>query len=423
MKTKYELRNDGGTPQLNEEEKKALMDEFIEKAKTDLAAEAKGDIEKIQKLIEDEREAHKLELKGRITEADFKAYQDKSHEEEKKFQDRIDEIETKMQRLPLETPGAGGEEEPAAEVKAFEKWLRGGDRALQPEEFKLLQISDMQTGGYLAVDEYINEIIKTITEFSPMRQLARIRPTSNQATKIPKKTGASSAYWLIEAEEFAESTDLAYGLETVTPQSMGALVKATRENLEDSAFNLQSEITEDMGEQFAVLEGTGFISGDGVGKPEGILTNPTLVAAAITSTTDNVIAADDVLKLIYGLKEAYAKNGRFLMKRSTTLAIRLLKEATTNAYMWQGGLAAGEPATLGGYPISECVDMPAIADGALAMAFGDFKRGYTIVDRKQIEIQRLVEKYAEFNQIGFKGWKRVDGQVTNAEAIQLLKIQ
>lgn len=422
MKTKYELRNDGGTPQLGEEEKKALLDEFIEKAKAGLAAESKGDIEKIQKLIEDERKVHEEEDKGKVTAAEFKEYQEKSHTEEEKYQKRIDDLETKMNRLPIETPG-GGKEEPAEEVKAFEKWLRGGDKSLQPEEFKLLQVSDMETGGYLAIDEYITEIIKTIVEFSPMRSLARIRPTSNQATKIPKKTGQSTAYWLSEADEMAESTGLKYGLEIVTPQSMGALVKATKENLEDSAFNLQSEITEDMGEQFAVLEGAGFITGNGVGKPEGILTNAVLVAAAITSTADNVIAPDDVYKLIYALKEAYAKNGKFLMKRSSIQAMRLLKEATTNAYMWQGGLAAGQPNTLGGYPVVECVDMPAIGDGALAIAFGDFKAGYTIVDRKQIEIQRLVEKYAEFNEIGFKGWKRVDGQVTNTEAIQLLVIQ
>ncbi len=407
---------------MEEEEKKTLLDEFIEKAKSSLAEESKADIEKISKLIEGERKTHEDQLKGRISAGDFKAFQDKSHEAEKKLQDKIDEIETKMNRLPIETPGKGAEG-PAEETKAFEKWLRGGERALKPEEFKLLKISDMETGGYLSVDQYVAEIIKGITEISPMRSLAKIRPTSNQAVAIPKRTGQFAAYWLAEAEEAAEATGLKYGLERVTPQGMGALVKVTKENLEDSAFNLQAEITGEMGEQFGVLEGAGFITGNGVNKPEGILTNPTLVAAAITSTSDNVIAADDVLKLIYGLKEAYARNGRFLMKRSTILAIRLLKEATTNAYMWAGGLQAGQPSMLSGYPISEATDMPAIGDGTLAMAFGDFKKGYTIVDRVQIEIQRLVEKYAEFGEIGFMGRKRVDGQVTNTEAIKLLVIQ
>ncbi len=294
---------------------------------------------------------------------------------------------------------------------------------MTPDEFKLLKIGDAETGGYLAVDQYVAEIIKTITEFSPIRQIARVRQTSNRAVQIPKRTGQFSAYWLAEAAEMSEATGLTYGLETVTPHGMAALVKATKENLEDSAFNLQAEITSEMGEQFAVLEGTGFVSGNSIGKPEGLLTNPTVVAAAITSTTNDVIAADDVIKLIYGIKAPYARNGKFLMKRSTIQAVRLLKEATTNAYMWAGGLQAGEPSLLAGHPVVECTDMPAIADAALAVAFGDFKAAYTIVDRIQVEIQRLVEKYAEFNEIGFIGRKRVDGQVTNTEAYVLLKIQ
>lgn len=408
--------------ELTAEEKKALMDEFIEKAKASLADEAKDDIEKINKLIADERKANEAKEKDRIGEAEFKEYQEKSHKAEEELQKRVDEIETKMNRLPLETPDPKAEG-PSEEMKAFETWIRKGDKALGPEEFKLLQISDAETGGYLAIAEYVAEIIKTITEFSPVRSIARIRPTSNQSVQIPKRTGQFPAYWIAEAGEKAEATGLKYGLETVTPHGMAALVKITKENLEDSVFNLQAEITAEMGEQFAVLEGAGFLSGDGVGKPEGILTNPTVVAAAITSTTNDVVAPDDVYKLIYGLKEAYTRNARFLMKRSTVQAFRLLKEATTNAFIWQPGLAAGQPNTLGGYPVVECTDMPAIADAALAVAYGDFKAGYTIVDRIQIEIQRLVEKYAEFNEIGFIGRKRVDGQVTNPEAIKLLKIQ
>ena len=90
---------------LTEEEKKALMDEFLEKARADLAKEAKADIEKINKLIADERKAHEDMLKGKITEDAFKAYQDKSHTEEEAIKARLDEIETKMDRPPAPEPG------------------------------------------------------------------------------------------------------------------------------------------------------------------------------------------------------------------------------------------------------------------------------------------------------------------------------
>lgn len=411
--------------EFTEEEKKALLTEFIEKAKADLATEAKADIEEINKLIADERKAHEDVLKGITTEADFKAYQDKSRTAEDVLQKRVDEIETKMNRLPIETPGKKTEE-PSEETKAFETWLRKGDKALGPEEFKVLKISDAETGGYLAVAEYVTEIIKTITEWSPMRSLARIRRTSNYAVQIPKRTGQFVAYWVAEAGEKEEATGLKYGLETITPHCMAALVKVTKENLEDSAFNLQSEITAEMGVQFAVLEGTGFISGDAVGKPEGILTNAAVIAAAVNCLLTGFVSPEDPINLIYALKEGYCRNARFLMKRSTVRDFRNLRAAAIasgdaeGVFLWTPSLVAGEPSTLAGYPIVECVDMPVVASGSYSIAFGDFKAGYTIVDRIQIEIQRLVEKYAEFNEIGFIGRKRVDGQVTNAEAIKIM---
>ena len=410
---------------LTEEEKKALLTEFIEKAKASLATEVKSDIETINKLIADERKAHEDVLKGITTETDFKAYQEKSHKAEDVLQKRVDDIETKMNRLPIETPGKETEES-SQETKAFEKWLRKGDKALGPEEFKVLKIGDAETGGYLAVAEYVAEIIKEITEFSPVRQLARIRRTSNYAVQIPKRTGQFSAYWVAEAGEKDEATGLKYGLETVSPHCMAALVKVTKENLEDSAFNLQTEITSEMAEQFAVLEGTGFISGDAVGKPEGIITNAAVIAAATLSFAAGVVSPEDPINLEYALKEGYTRNAKFLMKRTTVRDFRLLRAAAIasgdaeGVFLWTPSLVAGEPSTLAGYPVVECVDMPAVASGAYSLAFGDFKQGYTIVDRIQIEIQRLVEKYAEFNEIGFIGRKRVDGQVTNPEAIKIM---
>ena len=410
---------------MEEAEKKALLDELIEKTKASLAAEVKADIETINKLIADQRKEYDKVLEGKITLADYKEFERKSLAAEDTLKKRVDEIETKMNRLPIETLGQKTEGL-SEETKAFENWLRGGDKALSPEEFKVLRISDAPTGGYLATSEYVTEIIKTITEFSPMRSLAKIRQTSNKAVEIPKRTGQFSAYWITEAAEKEEATGLEYGLETITPHGMAALVRVTKENLEDSAFNLQAEITTEMGEQFAVLEGKGFIIGNGVGKPEGILTNATVKAAAVACKATGKVSPEDPINLIYALKEGYTRNAKFLMKRTTVRDFRNLRASAISAgdaegvFLWAPSLEAGQPSTLAGYPIIECIDMPAVASGSYSIAFGDFKQGYTIVDRIQIEIQRLVEKYAEYNQIGFIGRKRVDGQVTNPEAIKIM---
>ena len=352
--------------------------------------------------------------KGRMTKADFEAY-------EKKVSARMDEIELKVNRPPAVPPENKGEKTP--EQKAFGAWLRKG--ILGPEERKVLTIADDTLGGYLRVPaDFIQEILKTIPEFSPIRQIATVRPTSAPSIKVPKRTGQFSAARTAEIAARTERTGLKYGLEDMSLPEAYALVLISKQDLEDSAFNLEAEIQNEIVEQFAVLEGAEFISGNGVGKAEGFLSNAAVIAACGTTAGSNVIAADDLVALQYSLKDGYARNASWVMKRSTVGTIRILKEATTGAYIWQPGLQLGQPSSLLGNPVVECVDMPSgLVDNQYEVAYGDFKRGYLIGDRIQIEIQRLVEKYAEYGEIGFLARKRFNGQVVQAEAIKILKIK
>ena len=397
--------------------------EIATAVKSDLQTEIKDDLEKINKLISDERVKYEDQLKGRISAADFKAYQDKSHEAETKIQAKIDELEIRLKKSAF--VGSGLEiREKSPEVKAYDHWLRKGE--MTPEERKVLVISNDTLGGYLrAPADYINEIIKGITEISANRAIARVRSTSAPSIKVPKRTGQFSAARTAEISERTERTGLKYGLEEMPLPEAFALVKVSRHDLEDSAFNLEAEINGEAIEQFGVLEGKEFLTGSGVGEAEGILVNPEVISGGVVETADsNVIVADDMVNLQYSLKDGYARNASWLMKRVTVKAVRLLKEATTTAYIWQPGLQLGQPASLLGNPVVECVDMPSgLVDNQYEVAYGDFKRGYLIGDRIEIEIQRLVEKYAEFGEIGFMFRKRFNGQVVLAEAIKLLKIK
>lgn len=365
----------------------------------------------VQKKFEDFK-------KGLLTEGEFK-------EREAKIDKRIDGLADEVAKL--KAPKLGDfetkDEEAKTKRKTFFDFLRKG--VLGPEERKVLTISDDTLGGYLAMPpDYVREIIKTITEFSPVRQLARVRPTSGKSIQIPKRTGQFSAARTAEIAERTERTGLKYGLEEMSLPEAYALVRISRQDLEDSAFDLEGEIRAEAVEQFSVLEGTEFISGNGVGQSEGILTNSEVKAAAVETAASNTIAADDLISLQYSLKEAYARNATWLMKRATVKVVRLLKESTTNAYIWQPGLQLTQPPSLLGNPIVECVDMPAgLVDNQYEVAYGDFRRGYLIGDRIDIEVQRLVEKYAEYGQVGFLFRKRFNAQVILPEAIKLLKIK
>lgn len=365
-------------------------------------------------LITELRQKFEEFEKGRLAKDAFDVY-------EKKVNARLDDLEIKVSRPPAIQIDQKAEKKP--EMKAFGNWLRKG--SLTPEERKVMIISDDTLGGYLKVpDDYVQGIVKAITEFSPIRSIATVRPTSATTIKVRKRTAQFSASRTAEIAERTERTGLKYGLEEMSLPEAYALVRISKQDLEDSVFNLEQEIMSEIVEQFQVLEGTEFVSGNGVGKSEGFLTNAEVVAAARSTAGSNVIAADDLVGLQYDLKDNYARNAVWVLKRSTVGTIRVLKEATTNAYIWQPGLQLGQPSTLLGNPVVECVDMPAgLVDNQYEVGYGDFKRGYIIGDRIQFEIQRLVEKYAEYSEIGFLARKRFNAQVVLSEAIKILKIK
>lgn len=336
--------------------------------------------------------------------------------------DRYDELAAAV--VKMQGPGADfgslshGRTSP--EQKAYGEFLRRGINALGPEERKVLTVSDDPQAGYLAPPQVAAEIIKGVNAYSPLRSICKVLTCNRESLEIPKKTASGTATWVSETGTRAEVTGLTYGMERFSPDEMTYLAKTSLKLLEDNAYNLEGELNEEFALAFAALEGLAFISGDAAGKPEGILTNASI--PHITSAASGVIDADVVMKLPYEVKTDYAKNGTYVMNRKTLGVIRLLKDATSGVYIWQPGFG-GQPNLLCGYPVLECSDMPDIAASAYAVVFGDFKRGYVIVDRVQIAIQRLAELYAREGQVGFLARKRVAGQVVLAEAFCKLEIK
>jgi HK97 family phage major capsid protein len=290
-------------------------------------------------------------------------------------------------------------------------------------EAKALNVSTDTAGGYLAPTEYVREIIKGVTELSPARALARIRNTAAKAIQIPKRTGQFAARRTHETGPKTETTGLTYGLEELTAPEVYALIDITNQMLEDSAFDMEAEIREEASEQFAVKEGAEFVSGTGVGEMEGILVNAGVgenISGSAATIGDADGQANGLLTLKYGLKTAYARNANWIMNRTTMGSVRKLKDADKN-YIWMPGLAQGRPNTIDGDPYVEFPDMPSEAAGAYPIAYGDFRRGYTIVDRIAMEMLRDPYTQATSGAIRFIFRRRVGGKVVLAEAIRKLK--
>jgi HK97 family phage major capsid protein len=349
----------------------------------------------------------------------------------------IDEIEAKLNRLAL-----NGSSDPAqrkldlkTKVNDWARAVVGAHTVGVPNltadqqkaladvtaEYKAMGIANDTTGGYLAPAEYIREIIKGVTDISPVRTLARVRQTASKSVMIPKRTGQFAAQWVADQGTKSETDGLRYGMWEIPTHEMYALIDISNQNLEDSAFNMESEISFEATEQFAVAEGAAFVSGNGVGKPEGFL-----VASGVSGNNSGTAAtiadadgqANGLLTLKYGLKTAYARNATWALNRTTLGSVRKLKDGDKN-YIWMPGIA-GQPNTIDGDPYVEVPDMPSEGAGLVPIAYGDFARAYTLVDRIQMEMLRDPYTQATGGNIRFIFRRRLGGQVTLAEAIRKL---
>jgi HK97 family phage major capsid protein len=340
---------------------------------------------------------------------------------------RLDNIEVATNRpsfeLGIETKADNSDR--SEYRKAFCSYLRKGmDAGLEHLQTKALSVGSDPDGGYLVTPTMTSKIITAIFETSPMRQVASVETISTDSLEMIEDRNEASAGWTSENTSIAETNSPQIGKHSIPVFGLYAQPKATQKLIDDSAIDIESWLATKIADVFSRRENTAFISGDGVNQPRGILTYAAGTSwgaiEQINSGTSAVVTADGLINAYYALKEGYSRNATFMMNRASVQAVRLLKEATTNQYLWQPGLAAGSPDTLLGAPVVMASDMPTPAANALAVAVGDFKAAYQIVDRQGIQILR--DPFTEKPFVKFYTTKRVGGDVVNYEAIKLLKL-
>ena len=340
-------------------------------------------------------------------------------------QKALDEAQVKLEKLEtvLARPETGlNTKEVGVQMKAFSNMLRKGDKELDEMERKALYESDDTLGGYYAPEEYVADLIKSVTEISPLRSIARVRTTSNRGIEIPKRTGQFSATFVNETATRSETTGYQTGLMQIDAHELYALVDISQALLEDSAFDLESEMSTEFGEQFAKAEGTAFITGNGVGRPQGI-TDTGAGVATVNSGSGTALTANGLLDLMYAIKSDYMNNANFVLNRSS-LASVLKLEDTEGQKIFVNGMSyvGGAPSTILGKPYILAEDMPNVGGSAKPVAYGDFSRAYTIVDRVNLSVMRDPYSVATAGNIRYIARRRVGGAVVLAEAIRLQNI-
>ncbi len=346
-------------------------------------------------------------------------------------QRRIDAAALKGARPALETSLRPHRLATREHKSAFDAYVRGGETAaLRALETKALSVGSNADGGYLVPVELEREIGARLATISPIRAISSVREISGNVYKKPFMLTGPATGWVGETDARPQTASPTLDALSFPAMELYAMPAATATLLDDSAVNIDEWIASEVELTFAVQEGAAFVNGDGVNKPKGFLTNTTVANASwswgnlghIASGAAGAFAASDpsdrLVDLIYGLKAGYRQNAAFVMNRKTQGQIRKFKDSG-GAYLWAPPETAGARASLMTFPLVEAEDMPDVAANALAIAFGDFRRGYLIVDRTGVRVLR--DPYSAKPYVLFYTTKRVGGGVQDFDAIKVMK--
>lgn len=344
----------------------------------------------------------------------------------------IDELVLKARRPALGGAGDLISDLAAREHKAaFDSYVRTGEAAgLKRLEAKALSAGVGADGGYTVPNETEREIGKRLTALSPIRAIADVRTISSGTYKKPFMTSGPAVGWVAETGARAQTTSPVLDELAFPAMELYAMPAATQTLLDDAAVNIDEWLAIEVEAAFAAQEGAAFVSGDGSGKPKGFLAYDTVAESAWVSGKLGFVAtgaagdfpaaspADPLVDLVYAVKAGYRQNGSFVMSRRTQGAVRKLKDEN-GQYLWAPPTAPGTPPSLLGFPVHEAEEMPNIGAGSLSVAFGDFRRGYLVVDRAGVRVLR--DPYSAKPYVLFYTTKRVGGGVQDFDAIKLLK--
>ena len=296
-------------------------------------------------------------------------------------------------------------------------WNAMRSKAPVPNVTNALQIGTDTEGGYLVPDEFENTLVEALEEENIFRQMAKIIQTSSGDRKIPVVASKGTASWMDEEGAYPESDD-SFGQVSIGAYKLGTMIKVSGELLNDSVFDLQSYITREFARRVGSKEEEAFFTGNGTGKPLGILAATGGAETGITAASATAVTADELIDLYYSLRSPYRRNAVWTLNDSTVKAIRKLKDGN-GQYLWQPGITAGAPDMILGRPVRTSTYMPEIAAGAKTIAFGDFSY-YWIADRQGRSFKRLNELFAATGQVGFLASQRVDGKLVLPEAVKVL---
>ncbi len=343
-------------------------------------------------------------------------------------QARLDRVASEARRPAIGEAAAA--EQPSVPVEerkaAFDGYLRAGIGL----EVKAGLSTAPNSGGYVVPEQTERAIERRLMAGSPMREISTVRTVAAGVFRKPVSIAGVGSGWVAETAARPETDPATLALLEFPAADLYACPAATQTLLDDALVDLDEWLAGEVEDAFAAQETEVFVNGDGVNKPRGFLDYDLVadgdqewgeigyVASGASGAFVEDSPTDRLIDLVYAPKAQYRPNARFVMNRRTVSTVRKFKDADGN-YIWQPAQRAGDTASLLGYPVTEIETMPDVAANAPAIAFGDFRRGYLIVDRAGVRVLR--DPYSAKPYVLFYTTRRVGGGVQDFDAIKLMK--
>lgn len=420
---------------------------------SELVAQAREALDQITDA--DESRAKELEEQHDRAMAEFDKLEKQAEREEAaaKRAAKLAERQAELDEVDRsKRPGAGErkaervEENTPEHREVFNNFIRYGFGALSNEERAVIKgqarqvreilgeaearaqgVASAGVGGALVPEDYMAEIVQSMADWGPMNDgsVVRVIETSTGAD-MPWPTVDDTAN---KGALIAENTQVTEQAVTYSTKTLGAYKYTTRlilvanELLQDAAFNMDAHLQSLMAERIARILNQHFTTGTGSSQPNGIVTASTLGKEAASATT---LTADELIDLEHSVDPAYRRSPfcRFQFNDTTFKVIRKLKDGQDN-YLWQAAdIRVGAPSTVLGYQYSINQDMDSFGDSSPAgdnrpVIFGDMSK-YVVRFVRALAVRRLVERYADYDQVGFLGFMRADGELLDTAAVKHL---
>lgn len=364
---------------------------------------------------------------------DLVARQDATEAAVEALRGDVDDVKARLDRVSRAASrpviGGGAATTASLEVKGFvDGYLRMG----RETEIKSISGIVASDGGYAVPREVDALISARLKNISPIRSIAQVVQTGTAGYRKLITTGGTASGWVSETGARTETATPSFAEIAPPAGELYANPAASQAMLDDSAFDIQSWLADEIAMEFARAEGAAFVNGTGTNQPKGFLAAPnaaTADAARPFGTLQFLVSGNaagfdtspelKLIDLVHSLKGGHRQGASWVMNSKTLAVVRKLK-AADGSFLWQPGLMEGQPNRLLGYPVVEAEDMPDVAANAFPIAFGNFRAGYLIAERSATSILR--DPFTNKPFVHFYATKRIGGQVLDSDAIKLLKI-